>query len=444
MVQQVISIQTRQVKSAAPPALNRAQTFLQYDSTDSSLPGATLPTSEMIGAALEGVFFESASSRETYLDMNPLCATGNCTFPSFQSLALCSSCEDVTQALNRSCERDEIQLITDSQPHVETIYCQLSLPNGLKLNQTDEDGSDARVATSGYLGSVMPTEYGNTVLNFTRIKSLAGEEGRDVNATQCVLYWCVNTYEARVSNGQLDERITDSWYSATTEWWSTRDIMNSLRIDIAPALLTSGSNNPNFTVAWLATNPLSEWLAEKLTVSNSFAPSVSEDGQYGFGLDDAANGTLDSTVDTLRVFRDSNVTTVFSNLAKSMTRNTRNVNWTVQTYGDNFIGPFPGVGTVNGTATYLDVQVSVRWVWLAFPAALIVLTMLFLAMTMINTAHIELAVWKSSPLPLLFHGLEETETERLRMTKKMVEMEKFAHQIQVQLKDTGTGLGLAR
>ena len=53
-------------------------------------------------------------------------------------------------------------------------------------------------------------------------------------------------------------------------------------------------------------------------------------------------------------------------------------------------------------------------------------------------------MWKSSPVPLLFHGLENTKAARLRLAAQLVEMERMAEEIPAKLEETDTGWKLVR
>ncbi|KAL8828506.1 MAG: hypothetical protein Q9191_002545 [Dirinaria sp. TL-2023a] len=448
-VQQMVSIRSEQRNSTVPASLGRAQSFLQYGPGSGYTWPPSSPTSGMLGAIYSGIFFgvQDSNAAAVSLDMNPSCATGNCTFPPFQSLATCSTCEDVSQALVRTCPSSN-----------DSSYCQFSLPNGLKMNKTDlADDLLGPVATSGYLSQLENSaQYGNTFFTFTRIRALHPEDEvnyistlNNVSATQCLLYWCVNTYKAQVTSGQLSEEVKGSWYSNTTEWWfDRRGAMNDERIDLIPPPLANHTNstaNPNFTVGYLPSLGITEFLAPKLTLSNSYAPGP--DGS-SFGPDETNNASsFTNSQDLLRIFRDSDMDRLFENLAKSMTRNIRDANSSNQANFDGYIGPLLGVGPANGTASYDYIYVSVRWGWLTLSAALVLLTIMFLVLTIAQSTRHDVAPWKSSPVPLLFNGLDENETERLRKAKGVVEMERLSRDIKVELKDDsgiGSGVRLVR
>ena len=448
-VQQMVTIRNDQRSSTVSASLGRAQSFLQYGQGSGTMWPPSLPTSDMIGAIYSGIFFgvQDSFADGGSLNMNPYCPTGNCTFPPFQSLAICSSCEDVSQALIHTCPN-------------KTTYCEFSLPNGLRMNKTTQDDLYGPFATSGYLNQLQNgTKYGNTFFTFSRMKGLYARDApslaRDVKATQCVLYWCVNTYASLVSSGQFSEEVKSSWYSNKTErgWWHDgKRNMNDMRVDLIPPGLasdTSQKKNSNFTISYLAELGISQFLAPKLTLSNSIAIDPSDGGMLSWGQDETSNSSsYINSMDFVRIFRDSDLDDLVTNLASSMTRNIRNAPAANQTKSvDGYLGPLGGVGPANGTASYEYIFISVQWRWLAFSATLVFLTIIFLLLTIMDTARHDVAVWKSSPMPLLFSGLSADETERLRAAKGIVEMESLSKEIQVALKDDsniGSGVRLAR
>jgi hypothetical protein len=64
---------------------------------------------------------------------------------------------------------------------------------------------------------------------------------------------------------------------------------------------------------------------------------------------------------------------------------------------------------------------------------------------MVDTARGHIPAWKSSPLPLLFHGLEGGENGQartLKLVNEIAEMERLAEEIDVRLMDSESGSGL--
>ncbi|KAL2858633.1 hypothetical protein BJX68DRAFT_262184 [Aspergillus pseudodeflectus] len=81
--------------------------------------------------------------------------------------------------------------------------------------------------------------------------------------------------------------------------------------------------------------------------------------------------------------------------------------------------------TIRGTVRLTEIYVSVRWLWLVFPSALVALGLVFLGLTMLTNGRRGLRLWKSSILAILFHGLEgfmgedEDEDDRFATDSRM-------------------------
>ena len=58
-------------------------------------------------------------------------------------------------------------------------------------------------------------------------------------------------------------------------------------------------------------------------------------------------------------------------------------------------------------ATAMQSAIRARWEWLAFPVALIVSSVAFLILTILETRRRNLPLWKSSMLATLYHGVED-------------------------------------
>ncbi|KAF7510844.1 hypothetical protein GJ744_005944 [Endocarpon pusillum] len=91
------------------------------------------------------------------------------------------------------------------------------------------------------------------------------------------------------------------------------------------------------------------------------------------------------------------ISRVFGNISDSLT------NYIRQNGDVNHSAPAFGVVMRDQTC------LQVRWGWLAFPAGLVLITLIFFAALVIDTrpTGTRAQVWKSSPLGLMFHGLKQ-------------------------------------
>ena len=89
--------------------------------------------------------------------------------------------------------------------------------------------------------------------------------------------------------------------------------------------------------------------------------------------------------------------------------------------------------------------VHVAWAWLAYPFALVFLTILFFVVMVFKTETEEhcFHAWKSSPLALLYHGLDQEVVARHDQAGEMGDMIEDAQKLQVRLSRTDQGWKLA-
>ena len=126
--QQIVDYRSRAALAAedpprAPASLNTALSYEMVLPGDNTNPNSFVPILPMKAAVLNGMFLA---------DPNPLvsftCPTGNCTWPDFSTLAVCSSCVDMTQYMQQVCPA------TNDTTSSNSTSCGWSLPNGASLN----------------------------------------------------------------------------------------------------------------------------------------------------------------------------------------------------------------------------------------------------------------------------------------------------------------------
>lgn len=123
-----------------------------------------LPPADMVAAMFDGMFSGTLDPDASSFGPNLSCPTGNCTFLPFKTLAVCSECKNITDALSVKCHAKDTGR-SQALPGALT-FCEYSLPNGLKMNQTF---GLSTVATNGSLASVSPLPCAQSILNFTGI-----------------------------------------------------------------------------------------------------------------------------------------------------------------------------------------------------------------------------------------------------------------------------------
>lgn len=68
-------------------------------------------------------------------------------------------------------------------------------------------------------------------------------------------------------------------------------------------------------------------------------------------------------------------------------------------------GDYPATNYFHGTAYTTSTCITVRWAWLSLPCSLLAVTIGFFVMVILKSKDSQ-KTWKSSPLALLFHGLD--------------------------------------
>ena len=395
---------------------------------------------EFRGAAYAGLF---GSGQNT---LSPYCPSGNCTWAPYETLAFCSQCVNVTSLIKQTqsnlqvhnCDRDDVN-----------SSCLLSLPNGLSLQPYDDVVSNM----SGTLPPMMLDKVGYAIVNFSLLNAKY-----DPWAVECSLYWCINTYTATLNNTEFSERLKSSWYNATSALPlanvpSQDDLANALDagLDTIEIFNTSPStggakSQPNLNLSveemefdsnaivrkedFLVTNTpeILKWLGPLLSgnVTRNNRPSTDVVDLFynsygGLYTDSDFYPTL------------SIVQNTFDRLAQSLTT------WIRTSQNDSFdLGMGQAVGVIWTSETILKVQ----WAWLTLPCVLLTGTLLFLCFTITRTQKQHLGIWKSSSLALLFHGLEEWNSDSMEDSEHVVGMEERAGRIWVQLVDDGKGVRL--
>lgn len=489
-VQQTIVVRTRHVEAAQEARIPRAQSFTQYDtSIADAATGDFQPSAALAGLAYSGIFFNSSQLGRASLDVVPTCPTGNCTFPEFQSLAACSSCQSLTYAVNKQCNAASRM---DGNDTTTWTLCTFSLPNGLQLNLTTMELSTGPPVNSDYEGetiaatTLLPlvdaTEYGGgnqtttftnlsapstsnldarggSFLNITVLNGIATYDQMTVDASQCSLRWCVNTYEAKVINGNFSERLVRSWRNDSAQWdlddsFAGPELTGYRPLELKPP--TTNTTQSGFVVFSDPQRILSNWLSQKFTFSDSraliakqsptgiayyYQPDVTSSFKYipgGFNY-------LVPFLDLRRNLRMLGLAEVSTNLAKAITTYLRTLDIREQTTpppGSNW-QPIEydvvGAGPAIGTSYTVQVYIEIRWAWLAFLGSILVLTILFFVLTVAQSARHSVPVWKSSPLALLFHGLEPSKHQRIDL-QSIAEMERCARTVRVRTNETRSGV----
>jgi hypothetical protein len=390
---------------------------------------------EMSGLLNYGIY--RGFRRSESLDVVPTCPTNDCTFPRFDSLAVCSSCENHTQKIEKSCFTTETSWKPESYGKNVT-QCTFSLPSGLQINQSTYDDSTIAV-------SAEPTIYGAEISNILHVSVLnASASGLNISAeaSRCSLSWCVKTFEAAVVNSSLFEnevQFQGTWFLSTygATWVMELPGQNK-------------SNGSRFAVDAQASEIISNYLGSRFTFSDSRYVTVQDNGDHDwfrFWADTTSNFSVDappmaSLWDTLRMVQAVGPHEMFSNVAKAITTYTRTYG-NIQEPGIMGLEEYYGrAEPATGTSWTSEIYIRIRWPWLTFIGSLLICTILFLILTIHQSSKYRIAAWKSEPLALMYHGLEPNKEDD-QCIGSIEDMQKQSSKMKVQLRETDSGLRLA-
>ena len=316
-------------------------------------------------AAYNGLF--DANAAQARATVPARCSTGNCTFPPYSSLAVCTKCVDVTHlvAQNGCSVSGSITQCTN-----------YTLPNNLVLNGYSEFINSSTGMTPN---TKMLDSYGSTLVNLSMLVSQSAFEATpgDIRAYDCSIYFCLQKYQASFNNGVFKEAVSDEYIP---------DIPGSAISDLdhnitAPPGFVTANEQSNFSVGAVSFRAVGYYLSTLLTGS-----AQGDIGEASY-TSDAINAMYNSLAS------DSNGTSIIKALTTSMTTD-------IRTNPD----ALSNIAFAQGTATQETTYIHVRWMWLALPLALQALGILLLGITMILSFRSRTPVWKSSLLAVLFLG----------------------------------------
>lgn len=406
------------------------------------------------------------------------CPSGNCTWDTFQSLAVCSGCTDLTDRLKRSSFRLPWPDGNKNWHYDnETVYW---LPNGLGL--TKKNGVNNTLLTTGFgtgngsqsvsFGSKDTLIWSMTLIRIIDPKALWSHSF--VTAAECGLWYCVQNYKSMVKDNNLIEvsspafstRSRNSWQLLFTKNWdlpvldfeprvpdklapnSKIRLPDTLNFDQGSMVghLTDLQLGAGFNVSQAAVYGISDLMnttftdnvdpgvygiyhMEDTTATRNQYANYTLRHQYGPACGDAfwcynvVNAYVKGSDDieyspivmqNLHHSQDLNVT--FATLAKSMTNSIR------ENSDDNLV--------MTGKAGILHVMYQIHWEYLILSIFLVFVNAIFLIIVIFHTRKSGLAVLCSNAIPILgFGGNIEPIFKEVRLRSRMIEAAKL-HQIQ--------------
>lgn len=408
------------------------------------------------------------------------CPSGNCTFPDFSTVGLCSHCYELHGIQYEEEDADEHTEHEDSEglPIARRYY----LPGGTSLFQSNNESTTPPFEPFEFLvGNFTPNERGsgfgsNVTLEFlsanpywTSVQNGEGQVSggkppgcsapplnttwpcKDAGAANCTIGICVKEYHAEVRSGRLVETVE----SATTDFFLTSDYTLLDTTCLPPLLRTRLVQQGNITtgarfqpydptpppadavpdecyyrVEMPSASGISRFLGEFLTgnVSFSFRDEISAPPIYP--------SVTKGPVQLQQLWKQGNMT--LESLNGMLDAMTESMTSYMRMKGEaNVSAP------VMGDSLVYDTCIGVKWDWLILPAALEAVTVVFLVILMLSVKipHSgSSSAWKTSALALMFHGLDREILDRDGgRLHRMNEMKETAGRLKVRMEPSGRG-----
>lgn len=370
----------------------------------------------MKSAILYGI---SESDKSVTQQTRQTCLSNNCTWATFQSLAVCSACTDLTHRLSRGYSESAAPLdlylgnledsgaiaLSNTDPNTEYI-----LPNGLRLNNMEHQAISTQMTaygTSNQSQSITFSSRDTLLWSMAMIKVTDPEAkwpSSPVTASECGLWYCVNDYHASVEKGELIEmtssapsrRSPESWqllaeqpqYTVPQKYRRPPPDTLNYYTDSASLLRTDLQLGANFNLSQSAVysinKAMNETFSTKLDTNSSQLPNFINAYVLSRGL-----VTYHPTVMQI-LHNSSDLDATFAALAKSMTNS-------IRANGDDNLVAIGEAGTDN-------TLIEVRWPYLVLPAILVIAGGVFLGIVIYHTHATGIAIWCSNVMPSVALG----------------------------------------
>lgn len=430
--------------------------------TDSGAEGARL-VPELQAVALNGLLFGTDFDSSSSLFQ---CTSGNCTFDpqpgtknTHSTIGFCSKCADVTPDLRQAEIQDGNRTIFSFDG---TQDFNLTWPPtggnifNIRSNMEDENPTKARTSILAFRATGCPkgkvsdvAADGRTCQQRAFGKGSGQDYGSigadvDIVAINCTLSPCVRQYDAVVTNGVLQESLVseDPVDNLSVEldediprFWGWNTIIEPClangtlydRFNISKAtkdeswvawrnMSANGSLSEQVygapfdcvrTIGYPMMAAMQEYLAMTLsgncTYKSNFVPDLGRGGIMGDGetreqiqISCKDKWWLDYLYKEGRMTLES-IAAAHQGMATAVSDRVRGNMNTLD--GET--------STVQGLVWTSAVCIRADWLWLAFPASLLVLTICLLVTAYLESCRYrdKRPVWKSAILPLLFYGV---------------------------------------
>jgi len=421
-IQQIISYTAKETHDGfaqLPTAITLNSTDLDFQAYSEFGAPQYYTDVTLTGAIYNGLF----SLPATAFNVTASCSSPKCMWPSYRTLAVCSSCQDISDSL----------VVTNAHVNLtgfsEVLLPTFRLPNNLSLEeypgnppfvdnyiqtvmQFTNRGGNADSST-GFISGQQDSVF-SSVAYKDRGSAIGGlfSISNDSRAIECLFQYCVKQHTAVYLNGTLYETITSTWTnnSVPARSWEVVEDVGEPQFTLKPP-----DQGDIFLVDHVA----------HIALMNTFAS--------------LSNGNV--TLDFVGLISLEPIITYTSDVTKQLynTMNNASMEAMEELMGrvaDSLTLAFrsrPGFVNIAGTAVSDITVVQIEWFWMIMPLTLLLLALVFLIIVIINTRRTSVEVWKSNTLATLYHGLDESAIAGLGLLSRIDHMEDASEGLLVRL-----------
>lgn len=353
-------------------------------------------------------------------DIPMSCPTSKCDWPIYDSLAVCSSCADISQYLTYACLDTRIDWFANASPPAYASTYPNATACGFWLNATSDNpvlmsgsATDPRskieqalttrlfplvgfpLRESYYGGSINFKDVNDPIMDFLVVSAHGGTNGVYANSTplalECSLSWCLNTYRSSYNDNTYVEEIVSTYRSPRTRTypWSVKGNVS--------VYSTTYNGDVNIT------NPgdgrdygISNETAIKLQsvwdeLFPGYVTSANRSSEEFLRYLNSGSGPLTRQLHFNPWAASNNVFLHVQRLANALTN-------VIRSTSDN-------AEIVVGNAYDVETYVRVAWAWLSLPLLVLLLSLAFLVATVCKSAEEKGQVFKNSAVATLLHAL---------------------------------------
>lgn len=358
------------------------------------------------------------------------CPTGYCDWPVTPTIGVCSACQDITSSLQTTCNAyfEEIEYCTSATPLGQHKYCDFNGDGNVTLTAPLADTPAHVVYESwnsvGSMGCGSGTAFQNRsnttwpiqpIALFDSVNVLWEPANDNANASsdggwifskpfaqECGMWLCVQALNVSTYNGTQTETLLDTWSERVVLYGNQAFTKPPDSFPVNATFFDSFIANYTSYLPSIAvygsydTVQINDGTASTLSGSGKLLPLNNSQGWSSSSsvLQAAKQYILDDAHD---------LTPWVTQIAKALTNELRSNSNNLPSLTNDYFA---------GSMQKSEAVFAIRWPWIVLPALMVILSSLFLAISIQQTARARMPAWKGSPLNLIFAKVD-TELDQL-------------------------------